>query len=101
MPDNKNTPFSLDVRLRSNDTNIQRALTLSQSIMPENVAKRLVLLSDGKQTSGNALETAALLKRLGYTLDVVRVETVTGDEVQIEEFISPKQVNAKELLIYL
>lgn len=97
MPDNKNTPFSLDVRLRSNDTNIQRALTLSQSIMPENVAKRLVLLSDGKQTSGNALETAALLKRLGYTLDVVRVETVTGDEVQIEEFISPKQVNAKEL----
>lgn len=97
MPDNENTSFSLDTRLRSNDTNIQRALTLSQSIMPENVAKRLVLLSDGKQTSGNAIETATLLNRLGYTVDVARVGTVTGKEVQIEEFTSPKQVNAKEV----
>ena len=40
-------------------------------------------------------ETAALLKGC-YTLDVVRVETVTGDEVQIEESYTETS-NAKEL----
>lgn len=96
MPDDNNKAFALNTRIKTDGTNIENALTLAHSIMPENTAKRLVLLTDGKETSGNAVEKAKLLNRLGYTLDIVPVEGIYHDEVQIEEFNAPKQVNAKE-----
>lgn len=92
-----NTGFStLESRFGSEGTDIAKALTLARSIMPENAAKRLVLLSDGKQTTGDALDTARLLKRFGYTVDVMPINNDDGPEVQIEAFSAPKQVNAKE-----
>jgi len=96
MPDDSNKTFSLNTRIKTDGTNIENALTLAQSIMPETVAKRLVLMTDGKETSGNALEKAKMLNRLGYTVDVVPIEATGQDEVQIEDFSAPKQVNAKE-----
>lgn len=96
MPDENNRAFPLNTRIKTDETNIGNALTLAHSIMPENTAKRLVLLTDGKETAGNALEKAKLLNRLGYTLDVVSVQGYVENEVQIEEFTVPQQVNAKE-----
>ena len=87
---------SLPDRMQSDGTNIEKAMLLARSIIPEDAAKRLVLLSDGKETKGDALEAARLFKRLGYTLDVVAFDADEKAEVQIEEFSAPKQVNAKE-----
>jgi len=96
MPDDNNRDFSLNTRIKTDGTNIENALTLAHSIMPGTVAKRLVLLTDGKETSGDALKKVKLLNRLGYTVDVVPIEGIYQEEVQIEEFNAPKQVNAKE-----
>jgi len=96
MPGEISRDFSLDTRINTEGTNIENALTLAQSIMPENTAKRLVLLTDGKETAGNALEKAKMLNRLGYTIDIVPVRDDIQDEVQIEELNAPKQVNAGE-----
>jgi Mg-chelatase subunit ChlD len=96
MPDDQNSFTSLPDRMLSNETDIERAMLLARSITPDDSAKRLVLLSDGKETKGDGLEAARLLKRLGYTLDVVPYHTEESAEVQIEEFSAPKQVNAGE-----
>ena len=96
MPEDKAGYGELPDRMQSDETNIEKALLLARSIIPEDAAKRLVLLSDGKETKGDALNAARLLKRLGYTLDVVAFGSDEKAEVQIEEFSAPKQVNAKE-----
>lgn len=96
MPQDTVNDVSLPDRMQSDGTDIEKAMLLARSIIPEDAAKRLVLLSDGKETKGDALEAARLLKRLGYTLDVVGFNTDNKAEVQIQEFSAPKQVNAKE-----
>ncbi len=96
MPGVNNGMLTLHDRLQSAGTDMEKPMILARSIMPENTAKRLVMLTDGKETGGNALETARLLKQLGYTLDVVPFVSELKAEVQMEEFSAPKQVNAKE-----
>lgn len=96
MPEDRERTAALPDRLQSDGTDIEKAMLLARSIVPEDAAKRLVLLSDGKETKGDALETARLLKRLGYTLDVVPFTGEEKAEVQIEAFSAPKQVNAGE-----
>lgn len=96
MPEDRAGTAALPDRLQSDGTDIEKAMLLARSIIPEDAAKRLVLLSDGKETKGDALETARLLKRLGYTLDVVPFTSEEKAEVQIEAFSAPKQVNAGE-----
>ncbi|MBP7175850.1 MAG: VWA domain-containing protein [Thermoclostridium sp.] len=96
MPQDKAGYGPLPDRMQSDGTDIEKAMLLARSITPEDAAKRLVLLSDGKETKGEALQAARLLKRLGYTLDVVAYNDDDIKEVQIEAFSAPKQVNAKE-----
>ncbi|NLO39151.1 MAG: VWA domain-containing protein [Ruminiclostridium sp.] len=96
MPQDKAGYTALPDRMQSDGTDIEKAMLLARSITPDDAGKRLVLLSDGKETKGDALEAARLLKRLGYTLDVVAYNADEKQEVQIEAFSAPKQVNAKE-----
>lgn len=96
MPQDKVGYSALPDRMQSDGTDIEKAMLLARSITPDDAGKRLILLSDGKETKGEALEAARLLKRLGYTLDVVAYNADDIKEVQIEAFSAPKQVNAKE-----
>jgi len=96
MPSKENTAVSIDSRIKSDSTDIEKAIVAARSIMPENTSKRIVLLTDGKETSGNAIEVAGLVNRLGFTVDVVPFEKAYGAEVQVDEFTAPKQVNAGE-----
>ncbi len=49
--------FIVDFRL-SDGTNIEQALRLAASMFPPDAARRLVLISDGNQTSGDAVSAA-------------------------------------------
>ena len=96
MPEDNIVFSTLKDRTKSDGTNIEKAMIMARSIIPSDYSKRLVLLTDGKETGGNALEAARLLARLGYTLDVVPFVSEEKPEVQLDEFTAPKQVNAKE-----
>jgi uncharacterized membrane protein len=52
----------LDIRLREG-TNIAEALRLARGIMPPDAAGRIVLLSDGNQTAGDALAASREISR--------------------------------------
>jgi Mg-chelatase subunit ChlD len=59
------------------DTNIAAALRLAQSTLPVAGARRIVLVSDGNETSGNAAAQSARAASAGLPIDVVapRVDT--------------------------
>ena len=96
MPDDENDFSDLGESIPAGASDLEKALTLARSVMPGNAAKRLVLMTDGKQTTGDALEAARLLRRQGYTLDVAPFLRQEEPEIQMESFEAPKQVNAGE-----
>lgn len=58
-------------QVRSAGTNIEGAIRLGISLFPAEAAKRLVLLSDGLQTIGDAAEASRLAGASDIRLDVV------------------------------
>ncbi|MBL8762569.1 MAG: VWA domain-containing protein [Phycisphaerae bacterium] len=87
---------SLDVRM-SEGTDIAGALRFAASLIPPSAAGRLVLISDGNQTTGNARRDAAELarstgregERARVRVDVVPVEYDIRNEVLVESVDAP------------
>lgn len=74
-------------------TDIAAALKLADGIFPEGTAKRVVVLSDGEETAGNALAQARSLAESRITVDVFPVSPPEADEVQLTALELPKAVN--------
>lgn len=71
----------------SSATNIQEALTYAAELLPEKTNKRIVLLSDGMETDGDALLTAKDLAADGIRVDVVEFSSYNAalSEVQVTQ----------------
>ena len=54
-------------------TNLAAAMKLAQAVFPEDAAKRIVLVSDGNQNLGNAVEQAQVLAGAGVGIDVLPI----------------------------
>ncbi len=87
---------SLDVRM-TQGTDIAGALRFAASLVPPSAAGRIVLISDGNQTTGNALRDAAELARstgrvgemARVRVDVAPVEYDIRNEVLVESVDAP------------
>ena len=66
-------------------SDLAAAAGLAYSLMPERAAKRVVLLSDGKETSGDLLQRADILAQQGAVLDVYLLTAEERPEVQLTE----------------
>ena len=69
-------------------TNIQEALTYTASLFEDNIKKRIVLLSDGIQTDGDALLVNEVLQSNNIRIDAVYFEHLIKDdkkEIQINK----------------
>lgn len=64
-------------------SSLENALRLSASLLPDGTAKRIVLLSDGNETEGNALQQARALAAQGVTVDVYPLVSEEQPEVQL------------------
>lgn len=75
-------------------TDISGALNYAVSLLPADTNRRVILLSDGKQTDGDAASTASELARLGVRVDAVYFDTTSpsSSEVQISEVTMPDGV---------
>lgn len=89
-----------DVRL-SEGTNIASAITLGLSLLPPDAAGRLLLISDGVATAGDALEAASAAatrggggRRGGVPIDVAPVEYDIRGEVVVESLDAPPRAAA-------
>ena len=71
-------------------TDIGESLQLGLALFPADTQKRLVLLSDGGENVGRALDTLPIAKRRQVPIDVVATGGATGNpEVAITDFRAP------------
>lgn len=77
----------------SGSTNIESALRLAMASFPGDTHRRVVLLSDGVETHGQARRQADVARQLDIPIDTVALEGgVTGPDVIAEALHAPAEV---------
>ena len=77
-------------------TDLAAAIKLALATFPEDTARRIVILSDGNENRGNALEQALAAKNLGVQIDVLPIEYFYDREVLVEKVSIPPDVKKGE-----
>ena len=96
-------PWSSDLFLKSKfeahvdrqQTNLEAAMKLAQAAFPPDAAKRVVIVTDGKETLGNAMQAARALSESGIGIDVVPVTHFARSEVTVEKITTPSNTREK------
>ncbi len=74
-------------------TNIEEAVQLGLALFPADAEKRLVLLSDGGENEGRAVEAARLAAARGVPIDIVDLAVNSGDaEALVARIEAPARV---------
>jgi Mg-chelatase subunit ChlD/uncharacterized membrane protein len=74
----------------SDQTDISRALQLALAILPSETRKRIVLLSDGAETRGQAVEAATIARTAGVPIETVSlVGPAVAEDVALEVLAAP------------
>ncbi len=77
-------------------TNLAAAIRLGMASLPSTWARKLVILSDGNQNVGNALDEANLVHAAGVPIFVVPVSADTGNEVLVSDVQVPSVLREGE-----
>jgi uncharacterized membrane protein len=77
-------------------TNIAEAIRLGLAMFPADTARRIVILSDGLETVGNAVQASELAAATGVQVDFVPLLHQRGPEVLVTDVRAPTRVNAAE-----
>jgi len=77
-------------------TNLAAGLKLAQASFPHDTAKRIVVISDGNQNIGDALDQARVLAEAGIGIDVLPLTYGRRAEVLIEKLTIPPDVRKGE-----
>lgn len=78
-------------------TSIEAAIRLAVAAFPDDVGgKRLVILSDGNENTGRALEEIRATRSLGVTVDVIAVPYKFDRELRVEKLIVEPQLQVGE-----
>ncbi len=98
LPPRTNFPLeALRSQVAHDATNIEKGLSLAAALLPDGNPGRVVLISDGDQTDGNA--TGPLLDQLkarGIAVDVLPIQFDFQNEVWLERLDLPKVVKQGE-----
>ncbi|PWW27398.1 von Willebrand factor type A domain-containing protein [Cytobacillus oceanisediminis] len=86
---NREAVAQFNGKVDDSQTNLEAGLQFAASLMPRDSAGRIVLLSDGNETSGNSLEAASILKNRQIEIDHVLLKTTSGEDVSISELSVP------------
>src|SRR5690606_16457704 len=70
-------------------TDLAGALKMAQAMFPVDAARRLVLVTDGNENLGDALEQSRALAESGVGIDVLPVRYTTRSEVSVEKLAAP------------
>lgn len=89
-----------DVRavVGGNQTNIEEAIRLGLACFPAGLQKRLVLVSDGQQTTGDAEKAVREAVAAGAPIDVLPVRREARGEVMIENVHAPERARVGDTI---
>ena len=88
----------LGAQVRGSATNVEDAIRLGLSLLPADAAKRIVLLSDGKQTIGDAQSAARLVRAVNARLDTVALPSIQGSDAAIERIDAPQRASVGQIV---
>src|SRR3954454_13550182 len=90
------TPPDLASAPLSTYSNLGDAIKLGLAVAPADTARRLVLVSDGKENAGNAEMASRLAAASGVPVDVVALVAPSGPEVWVQSLQAPTTVRENE-----
>lgn len=79
-------------------TDIASAVRLAVASMPDGMQKRVVVLSDGNENLGNAIDEAQAARNNDVTIDVVPLSSPQQHEVMLEKLTMPSEAKIGEPL---
>lgn len=78
-------------------TDIARALEVASSAFPAEGQRRIVLLSDGRETQGRARASATVARSLGIEIHTIALDDAADrDEVSLRDLSAPSSVRVHE-----
>ncbi|MBR3039832.1 MAG: VWA domain-containing protein [Lachnospiraceae bacterium] len=93
----KDVSFSgLYTEVDSQATNLEDAVNMALAQMPEDCAKRIVLITDGNENEGNLNMTASAVIASGVDFEICRLEENVSDEVYVANVTVPQEVGVGE-----
>jgi uncharacterized membrane protein/Mg-chelatase subunit ChlD len=81
---------------RPDETNLAQGLRMAAACAPDSMNNRVVILSDGNENVGDALEEAKAASANNMTIDVVPLQPRQGAEVVFEQLRAPPYANLHE-----
>ncbi|WP_435009439.1 VWA domain-containing protein [Tundrisphaera lichenicola] len=91
-----NLMLGIENTVDSEYTDLGGAIKLALATFPEDSARRIVVVSDGNENRGNAIEQAIAAKELGIQIDVLPVDYFYDKEVLVEKVSLPPDVKKGE-----
>lgn len=83
-------------RVDPNATNLEDGLLLGHTLLPDTYRHRVVLLTDGRQTTGDALSAARSLRKSDVRVDVAPVTAASRPDVSIRSVRLPARLRVRE-----
>lgn len=83
---------SIESLVDPNYSNPGEGLKLADALMPRETLRRVVLISDGCQNSGDLMKEAAFLADKGVRVDVLPLYQEQGPEARVESMILPQRL---------
>src|SRR4051794_3945351 len=77
-------------------TNLSGAMQRAMAMFPHDSAKRIVLVTDGNQNIGDALEQARSIADAGVSIDVMPVPLDRRSDVAVETFALPPDIRQRQ-----
>ncbi|MFW6269338.1 MAG: VWA domain-containing protein [Bacillota bacterium] len=96
-PVSKDTVFTqINTQLENSFTNMESALRLGISRLPDPGNRRLVLLSDGEENQGRTAGVISELEEKNIAVDTVNINPERSSEVYVDDIILPSQKSTGE-----
>ncbi len=81
---------------RTQQTDLEGAIRAGVALFPAGSARRMVILSDGRPTLGQAEQAVRLAQAQGVQVDVVSLDAVLQDEAWLSELVAPDRLHQGE-----
>ena len=73
----------------TSNTDISQSIGLAMAVFPEQSSRKIVLLSDGNETRGKALEQALLASSNNVSVDTVPLTNELPHDIYLDKMVSP------------
>ena len=98
IPSDKNSDIEPQTIGSTEGTNLEDAVRMALAIRPEDAAYRLVLISDGNETTGSLIAAAESARAMGVPIDVLPLTYRYGGEVIVEKVETPTNARMGDII---